>query len=111
MEELDKKLNSFFGDVFHKRVFLICVFVALGLIIASFITPPMWIIDGSVLAAVGEIFAFAALGQVAAAIERGQTASVTHGGTTIKIGMNEDKKHRGEICEEQHEEETEEEND
>ncbi len=84
------KLLRFFGDRFHKNVFLICVLVSLGLIIASFITPPMWIIDGSVLAAVGEIFGFAALGEVAAAIERGHSASISHGNTTIEIKKEED---------------------
>jgi len=84
------KLLRFFGDRFHKNVFLICVLVSLGLIIASFITPPMWIIDGSVLAAVGEIFGFAALGEVAAAIERGHSASISHGSTTIEIKQAED---------------------
>ena len=84
------KLTRFFGDRFHKNVFLICVLVSVGLIIASFLTPPMWIIDGSVLAAVGELFGFAALGEVAAAIERGHSASISHGGTTIEIKKDED---------------------
>lgn len=84
------RLLDFFGDRFHKRVFLICTLVSIGLIVASFVTPPMWIIDGSVLAATGELFAFAALGEVAAAIERGHGASITHGGTTIEI-RKEDK--------------------
>lgn len=79
------RLLGFFGDHFHKNVFLFCVLVSAGLIIASFITPPMWIIDGSILAAVGELFAFAALGEVAAAIERGHSASISHGNTTIEI--------------------------
>lgn len=79
------RLLGFFGDHFHKNVFLFCVLVSAGLIIASFITPPMWIIDGSILAAVGELFGFAALGEVAAAIERGHSASISHGNTTIEI--------------------------
>lgn len=81
----DDRLLGFFGDRFHKNVFLICVVVSVGLIIASFVTPPMWIIDGSVLAAVGELFGFAALGEVAAAIERGHSATISHGNTTIEI--------------------------
>lgn len=85
MEKGKDKLVRFFGDRFHKNIFLVCVVVSIGLIIASFLTPPMWIIDGSVLAAVGEIFGFAALGEVAAAIERGHSATITHGGTTIEV--------------------------
>ena len=89
MEE--DKLVRFFGDRFHKNVFLICLIVALGLIITSFFIPPLAVVDGSVLAAVGEIFAFAALGEVAAAIERGHSASITHGNTTIEIKKEEEK--------------------
>jgi len=84
------RLLGFFGDRFHKNVFLICLIVALGLIITSFFIPPLAVIDGSVLAGVGEIFAFAALGEVAAAIERGHSASISHGNTTIEIKNQED---------------------
>lgn len=84
------RLLNFFGDKFHKNIFLFCVVISAGLLIASFLTPPMWIIDGSVLAAVGELFAFAALGEVAAAIERGHSASITHGNTTIEIKKEEE---------------------
>lgn len=87
--EADEKLTGFFGDKFHKNVFLICLAVSVGLIVASFVTPPMWLIDGSVLAAVGELFAFAALAEIMAAIERGHTASITHGNTTIEIRKQE----------------------
>lgn len=100
MKKLDYVLTEFFGDNFHKRVFLVCLVVSVGLIITSFITPPAWIIDGSVLAAVGELFGFAALGQIAAAVERGHSASISHGNTTIEI-KKEDEDTRPE---EQHEE-------
>lgn len=93
------KLLNFFGDRFHKNIFLFCVAVSAGLIIASFVTPPMWIIDGSVLAAVGELFGFAALGEVGAAIERGHGATITHGGTTIEIKKEEVEEENGEIQE------------
>lgn len=86
----EDRLLKFFGDRFHKRVFLICLVVSLGLIITSFLTPPAWIIDGSVLAAVGELFGFAALGEVAAAVERGHTATIQHGQTSVTIKKDED---------------------
>ena len=89
-KEADEKLTGFFGDKFHKNVFLICLCVSVGLIVASFVTPPMWLIDGSVLAAVGELFGFAALAEIMAAIERGHSASITHGNTTIEIKKQED---------------------
>lgn len=87
---MEDKLNRFFGDKFHKRVFLICLIVALGLIITSFFIPPLALIDGSILAAVGEIFAFAALGEVVAAVERGHSASISHGSTTIEIKKDDE---------------------
>ena len=81
---------QFFGDRFHKNVFLICLVVSLVLIITSFFIPPLAVVDGSVLAAVGEIFGFAALGEVGAAIERGHTATITHGNTTIEVKKEDD---------------------
>ena len=84
------RLIRFFGDRFHKNVFLVCLIASVGLIITSVLTPPAWIIDGSVLAAVGELFGFAALGEVAAAVERGHSASISHGNTTIEIKKEED---------------------
>lgn len=79
------RMLQFFGDRFHKNVFLICLVVSLVLIVTSFFIPPLAVVDGSVLAAVGEIFGFAALGEVGAAIERGNTATITHGNTTIEV--------------------------
>lgn len=86
----DDRLLGFFGDRFHKWTFLFCTVISIGLIIASFFIPPLAVIDGSVLAAVGEIFGFAALGEVGAAIERGHTASISHGNTTIEIKKEDD---------------------
>jgi hypothetical protein len=87
--DVDGRLLGFFGDRFHKNVFLICLLTSVGLIVASFVTPPMWIIDGSILAAVGELFGFAALAEVAAAIERGHSATISHGNTSIEIRKEE----------------------
>lgn len=89
-QEKQDKLLGFFGDRFHKSVFLVCLVVSIILIVASFFIPPLAVVDGSVLAAVGEIFGFAALGEVAAAIERGHGASITHGNTTIEIKKEEE---------------------
>lgn len=91
---MNDKLNRFFGDRFHKNVFLVCLITSVGLIIASFFIPPLAVVDGSVLAAVGELFGFAALGEVAAAVERGHTASISHGNTTIEIKKEEEDEDR-----------------
>lgn len=72
--------------VLHNVWFIVFSLVAIGLIIGSFFVPPMGVIDGSVLAAVGEIFAFAALGTVIKAIDNGVDAKVQHNNTTLTIG-------------------------
>ena len=59
--------------------------IAVALIIGSFFVPPTGVVDSSVLAAVGEIFAFAALFAVWEAIDKGLDAKVTHGNTTISL--------------------------
>lgn len=69
----------------HNGWFIALSLTAVLLMIASFIVPPTGVIDPSVLAGVGEIFAFASLGTVIKAIDRGTDASISHGNTTINI--------------------------
>ena len=70
--------------------FYILAGTAVALIIASFIVPPVGVIDSSVLAGVGEIFAFAALGAVIKAIDRNLNTTITKGNTTVSIRGNKD---------------------
>ena len=63
--------------------------VSMLLIVVSFFIPPMAVVDGSIIACVGELFGFAALGAVIHAIDKGKTASVSHGSTTVTIGDKE----------------------
>lgn len=72
--------------VLHNGWFILFSLVAIGLLIASFFVPPTGVIDGSVLAATGEIFAFAALGTVIKAIDNGVDAKVQHNNTSVTIG-------------------------
>ena len=69
-------------------IILAAIAVALG--ITSFFTPPRWVIDGSVIAFTGEIFAFASLFFAWESVDRGIDAKVTHGGTEIELN-NPDK--------------------
>ena len=85
------RLNDFFGDKFHKRVFFICLFISVGLLVASFLLPPMGLIEPSVLAGVGELFAFASLAQIVAAIERGKTAKISKGNVSLSVGNKDEK--------------------
>lgn len=72
-------------NLIHNTWFYVLSLLAVGLVIASFIVPPTGVIDPSVLAATGEIFAFAALGTVLQAINLGLGAKVTHNDTSIEI--------------------------
>lgn len=56
-----------------------------GLLIASFLVPPMGVIDASVLKAASLIFAFAGLFFLREAVMEGLGVKLTHGDTTIEI--------------------------
>lgn len=84
-------IDNFFGDKFHKRVFFICLFTSITLLISSFIIPPLGIIEPSVLAGVGEVFAFASLGEIGAAIDRGRRATITKGSVNLTIDGDDNK--------------------
>lgn len=78
--------------VHHNWAFWVCLLVSVFLIVTSFFIPPKAVIDGSVLAAVGELFGFAALANISAAIAKGIDAKVEHNGTSITIGdLNKEK--------------------
>ena len=79
------------GEIFKQAVktskwFHIFSFVSVGLIITSFILPPSGEIHPSILAAVGELFAFAALGALNRAIDKGLDAKVKHNNTEVTVG-------------------------
>ncbi len=62
-----------------------CTVSAIGLLVASFIVPPMGEISPSVLKAGSLIFAFAALIEVREAITEGLGVKLTHGQTTVEV--------------------------
>lgn len=69
-----------------KVIFLACLVASVGLIVAGFCVPPTGVIDGSVLTAVGELFAFSALAFGFRAVELGYDMKVSHGQTSIEVG-------------------------
>lgn len=79
----------------NKTAFYICLIFAIGLLIASFVVPPLGVISPSVLTGVGELFAFATLGTVIEAISRGVDAKLVHNNTEINL-TNPDKKEKSE---------------
>lgn len=72
-------------------VFLVSFLLSAGLIIAGFCVPPHGEIDGSVLTAVGELFAFPTLWTVWHGIDNGIDAKLRHGNTEVTIGDLEKK--------------------
>ena len=77
------------GDKFWKVTFIISQFISLGLIIASFCIPPHGVVDSSVFAAVGEIFAFPALLSFYNIVMTGKQATLKKG--DIELTVNEEK--------------------
>lgn len=71
---------------YHNYSFWICLIASIILIAVSFVVPPTGIIDGSVLCATGELFAFASLGTLITAIRKGKDARIRHKNTTIEVG-------------------------
>ena len=70
--------------------FWICLIFSIGLIVAGFCVPPMGIIDGSVLTAVGILFGFASLTQIPVIIEVAGYVRMANGDMTIEAkGINQ----------------------
>lgn len=70
----------------HWYAFFICLAVSIGLMVGGALTPPRFVIDGSIFKAVGWLFGFAALAQVPAIVESGKSAKLQKGDTTFTIG-------------------------
>ena len=71
-------------------------FVGIGLAVAGFFVPPMGVIDGSVLKAIGELMIGSAVLEVVAKlpeyIRAGVQAKISHGDTEIVIGKDKTQK-------------------
>lgn len=80
----------------------ILTLTSVGLVIASFIVPPMGIIDGSVLAAVGELTGIGALWEFSKAINRNINARVKV--RQLELEINKTHTHRGNGMEMVHDE-------
>lgn len=73
------------------RTFYITLTVSLMLIVGGFLVPPLGIIDGSVLTAVGLLLMFATLAQVPAIIDaarNGKSIKLTKGDFTAEVSSN-----------------------
>lgn len=73
-----------------RLTFMVCFFVAVGLIIGGFFTPPQGAIDGSVLTAIGELLLFPTVLYAFRAIELGLRVKFQKGETSIEISKDDD---------------------
>ena len=88
--EISKTLKSERADEPHtflmsRITFAICFFVSVGLIVGGFFVPPMGVIDGSCLTAVGELLLFPTLLYGFRAVELGLRVKFQKGETSIEI--------------------------
>ena len=70
---------------FEKVVFWICLLSSIILLIVSFCLPPTGAIDPSVLAGVGELFAYVTLAVVVVALGRGTDVTLHKGDIDITL--------------------------
>lgn len=73
-----------------RLTFVICFFVSVGLIVGGFFVPPMGVIDGSVLTAVGELLLFPTLLYGFRAVEMGLKVKFQKGDASLEIHKQEE---------------------
>ena len=73
-----------------RMTFCVCFFVSVGLIVGGFFVPPMGVIDGSILTAIGELLLFPTLLYGFRAVELGLTIKFSKGDATIEISKDDD---------------------
>lgn len=73
----------------NKKAFWATLIISIVLILTSFFLPPTGEISPTVMAAVGELFAFATLGTVIVAIEQGKTITLNKGDVNVTVGDND----------------------
>ena len=72
-----------------RLTFGMCCFVSVGRIVGGFVVPPMGVIDGSVLTAVGELLLFPTLLYGYRAVELGMKVKFQKGETTVSVGKED----------------------
>ena len=70
--------------------FVLSFFVAVALMIGGFLTPPMGVIDGSLITAVGELLLFPTILYAFRALELGYKFKIQKGETTVEVNKNEE---------------------
>ena len=93
--EIQKKIQAEKQDEprtywLSRLTFMVCFFVAVGLIIGGFFTPPQGAIDGSVLTGIGELVLFPTVRYAYIAIKLGLRVKFQKGETSIEISKDDD---------------------
>jgi len=71
------------------RIFYINLTVSILLIVGGFLVPPVGIIDGSVLTAVGLLLMFSVIERIPAAIKAGKNVKVTKGDFSAELSNSD----------------------
>lgn len=74
----------------NKRAFWLCLITSVLLIVAGFLCPPLAVIDGSVLTAVGELAGFGTLAVIAEAIGKGSDIKFSKGDMSVEVDNPDD---------------------
>ena len=69
--------------------FVLAFFVSVGLMVGGFFTPPLGVIDGSVITAIGELLLFPTILYMYRAIELGYKLKLSKGDASIEIHKKE----------------------
>lgn len=67
------------------KTFYINLFISIALIIGGFFCPPIGVIDGSVLTAVGLLLLFAVIEKIPEAIRAGKSIKIQSGSASVEI--------------------------
>lgn len=78
--------DLFLNAVLYNIPFWILTILAAFLLIGAAFTPPLFVIDSSIIAAVGEVCGLGALWAVVKAIDKGTNTTLKHNNTEITIG-------------------------
>ena len=85
-------MNSVVNYLLKNKYFIIAIImalVAIGLVIAGFLVPPLGVIDGSVLTAVGEIVFLVTIFFVWDCVTKGKIAKIKKGDLEASISDND----------------------
>lgn len=79
---------------FHRVAFFICLISTILLFTGGAFTPPLFILDASILYAAGILMGFATVAEIPYLVEQGKGASIKIGDKIeVDVGNNNDKEH------------------